>query len=64
MEKKLKQLFDFQKFAGNQDLKSVIDSVHSRYQTTELNMDEMELVSAAVIPQLPGRKNGNTEKKG
>ncbi len=33
MEKKLKQLFDFQKFAANPELQSVIDSVHSRYET-------------------------------
>ena len=63
MEKKLKQLFDFQKFAGNADLQSVIDSVHSRYETKELNMDEMDMIFAAGVPQLPDRKNPNTEKK-
>ena len=63
MEKKLKQLFDFQKFAANPELQSVIDSVHSRYETRELSMDEMDMVFAAGVPQLPDRKNPNTEKK-
>ena len=63
MEKKLKQLFDFQKFAGNAELQSVIDSVHSRYETRELNMDEMDMIFAAGVPQLPDGKNPNTEKK-
>ena len=63
MEKKLKQLFDFQKFAGNPELQSVIDSVHSRYQTRELNMDEMDMVFAAGMPHLPDRKKELTEKK-
>ena len=64
MEKKLRQLFDFQKFAAEPNLQSVIDDVHSRYATRELNMDEMEFVSAAGIPQLPTRKNNQPEQKG
>ena len=64
MEKKLRQLFDFQKFAGDPSLQSVIDDVHSRYQTRELSMDEMEFVSAAGMPQLPGKKNNKPEQKG
>ena len=47
MERKLKALFDFQKFEGNSALQSVIDSVHSRYTARELNLDEMEWVNAA-----------------
>ena len=57
MEKSLRQLFDFQKFAGNPDLQDVIDSVHSRYQTRELSMDEMDMVFAAGVPQMPKKKN-------
>ena len=53
MDKTLRQLFEFQKFEGNQDLQSVIDSVHSRYQTRELTMDEMDMVFAAGTPELP-----------
>ena len=53
MEKKLKALFDFQKFEGNNDLNQVINSVHARYgmqqnsSVRELSMDEMDWVSAA-----------------
>lgn len=64
MEKKLRQLFDFQKFAAEPNLQSVIDDVHSRYAARELNMDEMEFVSAAGVPQLPNRKNNKPEQKG
>ena len=63
MEKKLRQLFDFQKFAAEPNLQSVIDDVHSRYATRELNMDEMDMIFAAGVPQLPDRKNPNAEKK-
>ena len=43
METRLKKLFDLQKFEGNADLQSVIDSVHARYAAPvhELSMDEM-----------------------
>ena len=57
MEKKLKNLFDFQKFEGNADLQSVIDSVHSRYTVRELNLEEMEWVSAAGIPEIRNKKD-------
>ncbi len=57
MEKKLKNLFDFQKFEGNSDLQSVIDSVHSRYAVRELSMEEMEWVSAAGIPEIKNKKD-------
>ena len=61
MEKKLQQLFDFQKFEGNTDLQMIIDSVHSRYAVRELNLDEMEFVSAAGEPQASTKKG--QEKK-
>ena len=47
MEKTMRQLFDYQKFAGNTALQGVIDSVHARYATRELNLEEMTWVSAA-----------------
>lgn len=47
MENKLKSLFNYQKFERNADLQRVIDSVHSRYASRELSLDEMEMVSAA-----------------
>ena len=45
MEKQLKQLFDYQRFAGNPKLQAVINSVRSH--RTELALDEAALVSAA-----------------
>ena len=50
MEKTLKALMDYQKFAGNSDLQAVIDAAHSRYAVRELSPDEMEWVSAAGVP--------------
>ena len=61
MERKLRQLFDFQKFQGNRELQQVIDSVHSRYAVRELSMDDMSTVAAAGIPE-PQDKEKNGEK--
>lgn len=52
MEQSLKKLFDYQKFEGNSALQSVIDSVHSRYSVRELDLDELEYVNAAGIPNI------------
>jgi len=64
MENRLKKLFDFQKFEGNSDLQSVIDSVHSRYSSSarELSLDEMSWVNAAGQPEMNLVKK-DTEKK-
>ena len=67
MERKLKSLFDFQKFEGNPALQSVIDSVHSRYSSSarELDLDEMEWVNAAGTPGVfPGKKGDEKDKDG
>ncbi len=58
MDNALKRLFDYQKFEGNSDLKSVIDSVHTRYAVRELDLDEMEFVSAAGIPETDPKNKG------
>ncbi len=59
MERKLKALFDLQKFDGNRDLQQVIDSVHAKYAVRELSLDDMEYVAAAGVPELQNkRKNG------
>ena len=64
MENKLKALFDYQKFEGNAELQSVIDSVHSRYAVRELSMDEMEWVNAAgVSVQNPEALKGDKDAK-
>ena len=62
MERRLRGLFDFQKFEGNPGLQHVIDSVHSRYAVQELSLDEMEWVAAAGTPEMnSGKKTGNKE---
>ena len=51
MEEVISLLFDFQSFEENEDLQSVIDAVHSRYVSRQLNDDEAELVAAAGRPE-------------
>jgi len=59
MERKLSQLFDYQKYQGNRELQQVIDAVHAKYAVRELTLDDMEMVAAAGIPDLPkNKKNG------
>ena len=50
MSNVLKQLFDYQRFEGNQDLQKVIDSVHAKYAVRKLSMDDLEYVAAAGTP--------------
>ncbi len=60
MERKLRALFDYQKFAPDASLSALIDSVHARHPSRELNMEEMEWVSAAGVPgAVPGKKDGD-----
>ena len=47
MENKLKTLFEYQKFAGNDHLQSLIQDTLSRYECTALSDDDLELVNAA-----------------
>ena len=49
MDKKLKALFDYQKFKRNKKLERLIVETESRYYK-ELSDDEMALVSAAGEP--------------
>ena len=51
MERKLKALFDFQKFEENADLQKVIDRVHARYNSRAqlLDDDDVEFVNAAGV---------------
>ncbi len=49
-------LMEYQRFEREPELQSVIDAVHARYATRELNADELERVSAAgVAEQKPDR---------
>ncbi len=63
MEKKLAALFDFQKFAGNQDLRQVIDAVHTRLSRRELSTGELEYVNAAGDPGLMQQKTQEKPQK-
>ena len=62
MERKLKELFDYQKFEGNTALQNVINSVHSRYQTRELSFEDMEQISAAGVTHWPWKANEEQKK--
>ena len=51
LEKKLRALFDFQKYEQNADLQKVIDRVHARYNSRAqlLDDDDVEFVNAAGV---------------
>ena len=46
----LKDLFEYQKFAGNSRLEAMIKATESRYGS-KLGIDDLELVSAAGTPE-------------
>ncbi len=52
METLLKGLFDYQRFEENASLRTVIDSVHSRYAVRKLSMEDLDMISAAGQPSL------------
>ncbi len=62
MDNKLKQLFGYQRFAENRDLQQVIDSVHAKYAMRELALNDMEMINAAGVPELPDKRK-DWEKK-
>ena len=62
MSRTLKQLFDFQKFEGNRELQQVIDAVHAKYAVRELTPDDLEMVNAAGMPDLPEKKKDGEKK--
>ena len=62
MDNKLKQLFGYQRFAENKDLQQVIDAVHAKYAKRELALDDLEMVNAAGVPDLPDRPKDWEEK--
>ena len=62
MEEKLKQLLGYQRFEENRELQQVIDSVHAKYATRKLAPDEMDMVNAAGVPELPYKRKEREEK--
>ena len=45
MEKKLKQLFDYQKFENNEKLNKLIDEVHSSASFVKLSEEDLKQVA-------------------
>ena len=43
----LARLFDYQRFEGNAGLSRVISTVHERYASKELSLDDLDLIAAA-----------------
>ena len=59
-EKTLEGLFDFQRFAGNAALQSVIDDVDSRYGEGKLSIEELGMLNAAGDPSVFWEKWGES----
>lgn len=55
MERKIKNIFEFQRFSSNKKLEALIAQTQSRY--TALNEDDLGFVNAAGAPE-----NTNTER--
>ena len=64
MEKKLKKLFDYQRFEKNERLEKIIEETESRYKG-ELSDDDLAFVAAAgnIFEQNNNGKNGPKEFK-
>ncbi len=62
MENKLKQLFGYQRFEENRELQQVIDSVHAKYAMRELALDDLEMVNAAGVAELPDKRKDREGK--
>ena len=56
MEKKLKNIFDFQRFEKNERLEKLIRETESRY-AAELSDDDLSLVNAAGDTAIIGKRN-------
>lgn len=59
MEKKLKQMFDYQAFSGNKDIERMMKEAESRYAVA-LSDDDLFLVNAAGtdVDHDAGKKDG------
>ncbi len=62
MEKTLKRLFDYQRFANNKRIADMIADTESRYNASPLSDDALELVNAAGDPDAANlKKDGDTD---
>lgn len=55
MEEKLRRLFDFQRFFGDEDLQEVINAVEARCKKTMLTDEQLDYVAAAGDQYSAGR---------
>ena len=62
MEKKLKKLFDYQRFEQNDKLEKLIHETESRY-AKGLSDDDLSLVNAAGEPEVGKIQGGSTPQK-
>lgn len=62
MEKKLKSLFEFQRFENNLRLKSLIEETEKR-AAQALSDDDLWMVNAAGAPDLPESELEKQEKR-
>lgn len=63
MEKRLRRLFDYQKFEQNAELQSVVDAVHARYSSARMLSDEeADQVNAAGSPEMAFLRNKDPQK--
>lgn len=65
MEKKLRSLFEFQRFEGNRELQSLIEETEKR-SAQALSDDDLWMVNAAGVPDLPifkSEEQGNKKEK-
>ena len=58
MERKLKNLFDYQKFEKNDHLDRLIQETMNRYEKYELSDDDLEFVNAAGVKN-PNKPTSN-----
>ena len=63
MERKLSELFEFQRYEKNADLQAVINTVHTRYSARKLSDDEADLVAAAGMPETAKKRDDPWKKK-
>ena len=63
MEKQLFLFFDYQKYAENSALQSLIDFVHAGRSARRLTMEEANMVNAAGSAMMPHRQNPSVDRK-
>ena len=63
MEKRLRRLFDYQKFEQNAELQGVVDAVHARYSSARMLSDEeADQVNAAGSPEMAFLRKKDPQK--